>query len=229
LKAPSFSSRSNPLELLIARDFIKQQQDERKPALAGQMEEAKQSVKMSKPREMLLKNMQRMKSLADQVPAGQPGIDRFIKGAQSQFKGMTQEMPQLNTYNRFKDIVLGSVVQTIGGETGSRLSDQDIKRMGGAFPNIPYDSEDQRNLGWSVFLDTVNDVASQYGAKTISPEEFFNPQQLESTSQIAGSPLSRSPIPGMPGYQQPQQMQQMQPQGSGEDPKTAFLKRKGLM
>src|SRR3990167_8169489 len=142
---------------------------------------------MRKPREILLSNMKRIKRLSDQIPAGKPGISRFASGIQSSIKGFMQTMPQLNSYNRFKDVMLGSVVQTIGSETSSRLSDQDIQRMKGAFPSLPYDSEDQKALSWDVFFDTVNDVATTYGASPIPKEQFFNEKDVSILSRVPGS------------------------------------------
>ena len=171
--------------------------ESRQPDVIKSREIAKQEASTQNPREVLKGSIKRMKALADQVPAGKPGIDRLIKGASSQFKGFTQELPQLNTYNKTKDIVLGNVVKTIGGETGSRLSDQDIARMRGAFPNLPYDSDVQRNLDWSNFMDTINDVAKVYGAEPLNPSELFGEQELQMASNTPGNPLARNPVGGI--------------------------------
>ena len=177
----------NTLQMIIARDILKRQGEEREAGLAAEREEAVTGAKLQKPREILINNMQRMKSLSDQIPSGKPGIDRFTTGVKSSVQGFMQTMPQLNAYNRFKDVMLGSVVQTIGSETSSRLSDQDIQRMKGAFPSLPYDSEDQKALSWDVFFDTVNDVAQTYGASPVQKEQFFNESDVSVLSKIPGS------------------------------------------
>lgn len=214
---PNFGKASNPLEMLIARDIMKRQSEEREPALAAQREEAVTQAKMQKPREILMGNMKRMKTLSDQVPAGKPGFNRFSVGAKSSMAGFMQTMPQLNSYNRFKDVILGSVVQTIGSETSSRLSDQDINRMKNAFPNLPYDSEDQKALSWNVFLDTVNDVAQTYGATPIAKEEFFNENDANILSRIPGSSYYQQDQGGL-GIEQERQ-QAIQAIQSGKDAK----------
>jgi len=201
------NSVQNQLQMLMARELIERQQEGRAPELAKEKAFATQEAQTQKPREVLVGSIKRMKNLADQVPAGKPGIDRFIKGAQSQFQGLTQELPQLNTYNKFKDIVLGNVVKTIGGETGSRLSDQDIERMRGAFPNLPYDSDVQRNLGWATFVDTINDVARTYNAQPLNPNEVFGQEEMDMANATPGNPFSQSPVPGMSaGIEQERQM-----------------------
>ena len=190
LKAPT-SNRGgniqNTLQALIARDLLKQEAEKRKPELIAKNELAMETAKAQRPRDILIGNMQRMKQLADEVPAGKPGFDRFKVGGQALFKGFTQELPQLNTYNSFKDVILGSVVQTVGSETSSRLSDQDINRMKGAFPRLPFDSDKQRALAWSTFYDTVNDVAKAYGAEPIDPTQFFNENDVSLLKETSGS------------------------------------------
>ena len=218
----------NALQLLITRDMLKQQSEGREASLAAQRETSIQEAKAQKPREILIGNMQRMKSLSDQVPAGKPGFNRFISGAKSSIQGFLQTMPQLNAYNRFKKVILGSVVQTIGSETSSRLSDQDIQRMEGAFPNLPFDSEDQKALSWNVFLDTVNDVASQYGASPLPKEQFFNENDSSILSRIPGSSYYQQNKGGL-GIEQERQ-QAIQAIQSGKDANkiaTIFRSRTG--
>src|SRR3990167_102360 len=200
------SSGSN----LFLRDFLKQESEKREASLAVEKEKALTAEQMRKPREILLSNMKRIKRLSDQIPAGKPGISRFASGIQSSIKGFMQTMPQLNTYNRFKDVILGSVVQTIGSETSSRLSDQDIERMKNAFPNLPYDSEEQKALSWDIFFDTVNNVAQTYGTSPVPKEQFFNEKDYSVLKNIPGSSF----------YQQVKERQQaIQAIQSGKDAK----------
>lgn len=188
LKGTDFKSKqSNALQTLMLRQAFKGQEEERKPELAAKIKTAEEEAKLVKPREILLANMKRMKDLSDAIPSGKPGVGRFVEGAKSYAKGFLQTLPQLNTYNRFKDVILGSVVQTVGSETSSRLSDQDIERMKGAFPKLPFDSDVQKSLSWSTFFDTVNDVAQQYGASPIDKNAFLNENDRALLGNVAGS------------------------------------------
>ena len=188
LKSTNFKGKqSNALQLAILRESFGREKEERKPELAAETKLAEEEAKLRKPREILLTNMKRMKDLADAVPAGKSGIDRFVAGGKAQVGSFMQTLPQLNTYNRFKDVILGSVVQTVGSETSSRLSDQDIERMKGAFPKLPFDSDVQRSLSWSTFFDTVNDVAQQYGAQPIDKSQFLNESDISLLKNVKGS------------------------------------------
>src|SRR3990167_10004942 len=211
LKSTNFKGKqSNALQLAILRESFGREKEERKPELAAETKLAEEEAKLRKPREILLTNMKRMKDLADAVPAGKSGIDRFVAGGKAQVGSFMQTLPQLNTYNRFKDVILGSVVQTVGSETSSRLSDQDIERMKNAFPNLPYDSEEQKALSWDIFFDTVNNVAQTYGASPVPKEQFFNEKDYSVLKNIPGSSF----------YQQVKERQQaIQAIQSGKDAK----------
>ncbi len=116
----------------------------------------------------LSQTVQRMKLMIDEIPSGE-GITGKLKGAWESGKAMTGYSPQLKTYLDYKDVILGQIVKTIGGETGSRISDQDVKRMQKALPD-PMDTTSERQNKWNLFFQIVDDVSGAYGATPISPE-----------------------------------------------------------
>jgi len=117
-------------------------------------------------RETLQQTMTKMKNLLGKVPSAPRGFGARITGAIERGKALAGYNKELLTYNNMKLATLGQITKVIGGETGSRLSDQDVNRMARAYPH-EFMSGEERELQWNVFEDMVNDVAVAYGAKPV--------------------------------------------------------------
>jgi hypothetical protein len=116
-------------------------------------------------RQSLSTSIGRLEELFKDIPSSEGLAGRFV-GLSEWVKGILGYNPNLTTYNDFKDVILGQIAITIGGETGSRLSDQDIGRMKKAFPN-EWKTTSEREKKWSIFKQTANDIAVSYGAKPV--------------------------------------------------------------
>lgn len=117
----------------------------------------------------LSKSLSEMRSLIDQIPAGEGLTGRFIGGIE-QMKATIGYNPVLKTYDDWKQVILGQIATTIGGETGSRLSDQDVKRMLNALPSA-WNTETERDMKWKEFYKTANSVATAYKSSPIFDDE----------------------------------------------------------
>ena len=130
-------------------------------------------------RQTLGGTLTKMENLLKDIPSAE-GIQGRGIGFMQRGKALAGYNTKLQTYNDFKQAILGQVTKVIGGETGSRLSDQDVKRMMGAFPS-EFSTTSERELKWKTFKQMVNDVAVTYGAKPMFGEQ--NIQQKFSPDQ----------------------------------------------
>ncbi len=122
-------------------------------------------------RETFGSTMGRLRNLFENIPSGE-GIEGRLIGVNEKLKGIMGYNPNLTSYSDLKKVVVGQVTQIIGGETGSRLSDQDITRMLGAFPE-EMGTTSERATKWKFFEETVDDIVKAYGGEPI----FGNQQQ----------------------------------------------------
>jgi hypothetical protein len=116
-------------------------------------------------RENFPKTINRLYSLLDTSPSKE-GVAGRLSGLKQWYKGVIGENPNLTTYKDAKDVVVGQVASIIGGESGARLSDQDIERMRKAFSS-EFETTTERKTKRGFFIETVNDIAASYGADPI--------------------------------------------------------------
>jgi hypothetical protein len=107
----------------------------------------------------------RLNDLFETIPSAE-GIKGRMSGFNEWVKGLVGSNPKLTTYKDFKNVVVGQVAQIIGGESGARLSDQDINRMMKAFPD-EWSTTSERREKQKIFQETVDDIASGYGAEPL--------------------------------------------------------------
>lgn len=150
---------------------------------------AKEKARLVPKREVLGKNLVRMKALFDQAPRPEAGlVKRGIGSFQNMIRQQSQSMPQIDQYEDFKKSLAGDVANVVGGETGARLSDFDIQRVINAVPDIIGDTSDRGLLGWKNLFDTIDDIMTSYGAKTAGySQEMFSPQQLGRAKVLQGN------------------------------------------
>jgi hypothetical protein len=130
-------------------------------------------------RTTLVRDLNIMQQLFSGVPTGE-GPGARVAGAWKALSAVTGSYPELKTYNDYKDGILGRLVITIGGESGSRLSDQDVKRMQALFPN-EYSTIQEATIKWALLKNAVNETAQMYGSKAkmvLTPEEAAVLKQL---------------------------------------------------
>lgn len=129
-------------------------------------------------RQGLASNINRLENLFSTIPSAE-GIQGRMIGLKEWAKGIAGYNPKLTTYNDFKKVIVGQLAITIGGESGSRLSDQDINRMINAFPD-EWKTTSERKEKWRIFKDTANEIAIAYGAEPI----FAETQTSQSKNQL---------------------------------------------
>ena len=143
----------------------------------GKESPTKETMRLS--RETLRGTLTKMEGLLKDIPSAE-GIKGRGIGFIQRGKALAGYNTKLQTYNDFKQAILGQVTKVIGGETGSRLSDQDVKRMSGAFPS-EFSTTTERDLKWKTFKSMVNDIAVTYGSKPMFEEQSiqtkFSPEQ----------------------------------------------------
>lgn len=123
----------------------------------------------------------KIKELLDTIPSAE-GVSGRITGYLEKGKSLLGYEPNLKLYQDYKKGILGQIVSTIGGESGSRISDQDVERMEKVLPDVTETTTERRNK-WALFFKTVNDIALQYGT-----QELFNTQ----TGAISRPEISES-------------------------------------
>ena len=160
----------------------------RVPAPPGKESPTKETMRLS--RQTLGQTITKMENLLNEIPSKE-GIEGRLSGIQQRTKAWAGYNPKLQVYNQFKQAVLGQVTKVIGGETGSRLSDQDVKRMAGAFPS-EFSTTSERQLQWDTFKSMVNDIAVTYGAKPLFGTQTSDPLEGKTaTNPKTGQKLIR--------------------------------------
>lgn len=109
-----------------------------------------------------------MKEMLDKIPSGE-GIMGRITGYTEIAKGELGYSSNAKVYADYKEAILGQIVTTIGGETGSRISDQDANRMRNALPSLQ-STTSERELKWKTFFKIANAVSESYGGNVLFPE-----------------------------------------------------------
>ena len=128
----------------------------------------------------------RMVNLSRQVPAPTAGHGRFLQGVGTAYKGFTQEIPQLVQYNKVREAVAGQLIQLVGGESSSRLSDFDVQRAMKLLTNIAFDTSDVRNLSFAELTEALNEIPEVQGAGGISIFDVLNEEEVASARVSQG-------------------------------------------
>jgi hypothetical protein len=157
-------------------------------------------------RQGLANDITLMQGLFNQIGAVQEGPMARVSGAYKDIAATIGINPELTTYNDFKNAILGRVVITIGGESGSRLSDQDVKRMQNLFPN-EYNTGREATLKWVMLKNAINETAAAYGSSINFPltqSEQVLLGTLTPSEEKKWDPIGmvQGPMPGMEGAQQ---------------------------
>ena len=119
--------------------------------------------KASGQRTALKNTWDELEGLLDKIPQAKRGIMARGVGLFNLGAGAAGYNENVTTYDDLRETVLGQVAGVIGGETTSRISDADIKRMRKAFPG-QLASKDERKLKIKTFKEIANSVAVANGA-----------------------------------------------------------------
>ena len=133
-----------------------------------------QQTVQRKNKETVVRDLEVMQDLFNQVPEAGDGVAGRWEGFKMEVQAKGGYRPELETYNSFKMSMLGRIAGSIGGESGSRLSDQDAARMYGLFP-AAWNTPRERLLKWAVFKRAVNSISASYGGA--------NPMYLQMTPE----------------------------------------------
>lgn len=123
-------------------------------------------------RQGLQRDLNIMQNLFEGV-ATEEGPSARLSGVFKSVAAKIGTYKELRSYNDYKNGILGRLVITIGGESGSRLSDQDVKRMQALFPD-EYNTVGEATIKWAMLKSAVNETAQYYGSQVrmdLTPQE----------------------------------------------------------
>lgn len=130
---------------------------------------SQQASQKGKDLENLLLTIGNMKGLLDKIPSAEGFMGRAV-GVIERGKALVGYNKELKIYTDYKKVILGQIVRTIGGETGSRISDQDVIRMQKALPS-EFETTSERQMKWKLFGNITNEVSRNYGGSDIFDSE----------------------------------------------------------
>ena len=166
---------------------------------------AEESMKKATEGEILSGHLRRLKGLFDTVPRVNKGIGTRQVGIvrnMIQQAGQDRYGPQIDQFQDVKQAIAGTLVRVIGGESGARLSDFDIRRVLNAIPDIIGDTEDRGLIGWNNLFETIDEISAQHGGfKSMSDgsdidlssmsQEFMTPGQRGRARILSNPDLTR--------------------------------------
>lgn len=216
-KIPDYGSGGNNSlqNMIIAQSLLPEKLEQQKKAKiqeetelaplerqrAEQKKIGERVVETAPSRAIMKGTLIKSKRLADTVTPPPAGIDRLIKGASLAWKGnVTQELPQINEYNKNIDAALTAFARAMYAEKGN-VANWDIERVKKAFSSIEWDTADARALSWNRAIDTYNDVMRAYSGvsggfdPTIPKgEQVFNPLEelIEKREMMSPYEIGRS-------------------------------------
>ena len=156
------------------------------PSAAGQVAGAKSGAQQQAQHEADIvpraqafhRSLKSMAQLARQIPAPKAGLQRPFQAAGTAIKGYTQEIPQVEMYNRKRGAIAGQLTNLLGGEKSSRLSDQDVKRVLQLLTAPVSDIQELRDLSNVELLDALNALPELKRIGGVSYLDVLTPTEI---------------------------------------------------
>ena len=150
-------------------------------------ESAKQQAQVTPIAQSLQANLGRLRGLASTVTAPQAGLKKPFQEIGLRMGGALGTVPQVSEYQNVIRSMAGELARVIGREPSGRLSDQDIQRQLDRIEAGIYGTQEQRDLAFLGFVDSMNrnpQVANALGR--ISPGSLLSPEAVLKSRSFEG-------------------------------------------